>query len=165
MVSPELLRRYPFFAGLNNGFVVKLAQAADEIDVESEHYFFYEGDELTSFYLVLEGNVDIVIGIPDRGVKHLLSDQLTGNTQMKDVTVSAVGIGEVFGWSALIPPYVASAAATAVTPCRVIAFNSKELLPAFEQDYYFGYLMIQKMAQVVRGRLHDMRIESLAIHA
>ena len=164
MISTKLLHRFPFFTDLNNDHLIKLVQAADEIAVESGHYFFHEGDKLTSFYLVLEGSVAIVIGITDRGVKQLLSDQLTGNMKMKDVTIITLGTEDVFGWSALIPPHVASAGATAVTPCRVIAFDSKELLPAFEQDCCFGYLMTQKMAQVVRGRLHDLRIESLAFH-
>ena len=44
MISTELLRCYPFWVGLN-GYVVTLAQAADEINVEYGHNFFHEGDE------------------------------------------------------------------------------------------------------------------------
>jgi hypothetical protein len=32
----------------------------------------------------------------------------------------------------------------------------------FDEDCQFGYIMTQKAAQVMRDRLHDMRIESLA---
>jgi hypothetical protein len=31
-----------------------------------------------------------------------------------------------------------------------------------DEDHEFGYLMTQKVAQVIRERLRDMRIESLA---
>jgi hypothetical protein len=32
----------------------------------------------------------------------------------------------------------------------------------FEEDCRFGYLVMQKATQIVRGRLHDMHIQSLA---
>jgi hypothetical protein len=37
MVSPELIRRYPFFAGLDYDQLVKLAKVAQEYKVEAGH--------------------------------------------------------------------------------------------------------------------------------
>jgi CRP/FNR family cyclic AMP-dependent transcriptional regulator len=162
MISIELIRRYPFFAGLNHDQLVALAKVANEVAVETEHYFFHEGDELESIYLVLQGSAAVVIEVPDREVEQKLSGQLTGKLQTKDVVISAVGPGEVFAWSALVPPYRATAGVKATTPCRVITFDRKALLTAFEDDCRFGYLMMQKTAQVVRDRLQGLRIESLA---
>jgi hypothetical protein len=68
----------------------------------------------------------------------------------------------VFGWSALVPPHDATTSGKATTPCRVVAFNAQELQRTFVEDSDFGYLMIQKMAQVVRDRLRDLRTESLS---
>jgi CRP-like cAMP-binding protein len=162
MISPELLRRYPFFAGLSHDQIVTLAKVADEVSVDTEHYFFHEGDDLTGLHLVVEGAVAIVIEVPDQSVEQKVSGQLTGELQTSDVVISAVGPGEVFGWSALVPPHQATTSAKATTPCRVVTFNGPELLQTFEDDCRFGYVMIQKMAQVVRDRLRDLRIESLA---
>jgi CRP-like cAMP-binding protein len=162
MVSPELIRRYPFFAGLDYDHIVKLAKVADEETVETGHYFFHEGDELMVFYLVLEGAVAIVLEIPDRDVEQQIAGQLTGELKTKDVTTSTVGTGDVFGWSGLIPPHTSTASAKAVTPCRVVVFDCEELGKIFEEDCRFGYTMAQKGAQVIRERLRDMRIESLA---
>lgn len=164
MVSPELIRRYPFFAGLNHKHLVALARAADEETVEAGHKFFCEGKALDSFYLVIEGAVSIDFAVPDPDVSQDLSSQLTGDLTTKDVTVSTVGSGDVFGWSALIPPTNATAGATAVTPCRVIAFDCRQLLAGFDEDCEFGYIMLQRAAQVIRERLRDIRIESLALH-
>jgi CRP-like cAMP-binding protein len=163
MVSPELIRRYPFFAGLSHDNLVTLAKAADEETVEAGHKFFCEGTELNAFYLVVEGAVSIDFAVPDPEVEQDVSSQLTGNLTTKDVTVSTVGTGDVFGWSALFPPNNASAGATAVTPCRVIAFDCQTLAAIFEKDYKLGYMLIQKAAEVIRERLRDIRIESLAI--
>ena len=162
MVSLELIRRYPYFAGLNLEQLTTLAKLTNEVAVESEHYFFHEGDELDSFYIIVEGSATVVIEVPDPEAEQKLSGQLIGELKTKDVVISAVGPGEVFAWSALVPPHKAVAGVKATTPCRVIAFNAKELLAVFEDDCVFGYLMMQKVAQVVRDRLQGLRIESLA---
>jgi CRP-like cAMP-binding protein len=162
MISPELIRRYPFFAGLSHEQMVTLAKVADEVSAEAGYYFFHEGDELKNFYLVLEGVVAIVLELPDQAVEQPLSEQLSGKLQTKDVITSAIGPGEVFAWSALVPPHGASAGGKATTSCRVISFDCQQLMPIFESDCQFGYLMMQKAAQVIRERLRDIRIESLA---
>jgi len=165
MISPELIRRYPFFAGLNQGYIGTLARLADEVSVEAGHCFFGEGDELKKLYLVVEGAVGIVIGVPDRDVEQPLSGQLTGKMRTRDITVSTVGSGGVFGWSALIPSHISTASAKALTPCRAIALDCEKLRSTFEEDRNLAYLMTLKAAQIVRERLRDVRIETLAENA
>ena len=162
MISTEVLKRYPFFASLNNGQLKTLADLAEVHETEAGHHFFQEGDELGTFYLVVEGNVAIVIRVTDQSVTQPLSNQLTNNLINKDVTVSSVGEGEVFGWSALVPPYTSTARAKATTSCRVIEFDCRKLRPFFEDDCRFAYKMLLKAAQVIRSRLRDQRIESLS---
>ena len=162
MVSSELIRRYPFFAGLSYDKIVILAKVADEISVPPEHYFFHEGDELTHFYLVIEGQVAIVLDLPKSGVTHKLSEVLTHSFPTEDITVISLGPGQVFGWSALVPPHEATSSGKALTSCRVIAFDCLELRKHFEEDSLFGYQMVLKAAQIIRSRLRDMRIESVA---
>jgi hypothetical protein len=41
-------------------------------------------------------------------------------------------------------------------------FECEELRQVFEDDCPFGLVMMQKAAQVIRERLRDMRIQSLA---
>ena len=162
MISPELLRRYPFFAGLTYNHIVTLADAADEVSVPTEHYFFHEGDELRHFYFTVEGEAVIVIDVPNQEVTHTLSELLTDEYQTKDVVVIAIRPGEVFGWSALVPPYKATSSGKAAVSCRVIAFDCWKLRQSFEEDCQFGYLMMQKAAQVIRSRLRALRTESLS---
>jgi CRP/FNR family transcriptional regulator, cyclic AMP receptor protein len=162
MISPEVIRRYPFFAGLDHKYVVTLANVAEEIKIEAGEYLFHEGDQLDHFYMVLEGAAAIVVEIPASNVDHKLSEQFTGEMKNKEVVISAIGPGEVFGWSALVPPHDATTSGKATTPCRIITFDAQELLRIFVEECDFGYLMIQKMAQVVRDRLRDLRIESLS---
>ncbi len=165
MISPELLRRYPFFAGLTPEHLVILANAAEEISVEAGHTLFKEDEKLDYFYLLVKGSVAIGIPVPDREARQNVSGQLLGELKTKDVTISTVGTGDVFAWSALIPPYTATASGTTLTECHVVAFNAVKLLQLFEEKPDFGYLMSVKAGQLIRNRLRDLRIESLAAYA
>lgn len=147
MVSPELLRRYAFFAGLSLDHIVTLAKAAREVTLETGQFIFHEEDELDTFYLVLEGEVSILIELPEK---------------QREVIVNVVRAGAIFGWSGLLPPYLATASAKAAMNCRVVAFAGPEIKQAFERDPVFAYLITQRIAQVARDRLHELRIESLA---
>lgn len=162
MVSPELLRRYPFFGGLSMEEISLLAQMGEETAVKNGHYFFKEGETLDHFFLNVSGAIAIVMQLPAKGVVHSVSKQYLREYETNDVVVSAVGPGEIFGWSGLIEPFAATAAAKATTDGRIVQFNRHKLWDAFNDNYHFGYLMSQKAAQVIRDRLKDLRIESLA---
>lgn len=162
MVSPELIRRYPFFAGLKHEFLTLLAQISDEVEVATGDYFFRERERLDTFYLCMSGEVEIVLPIPAQDVEQKVSGQLTGQLQTNDIVVSVVGPGEVFGWSALIPPHEATASARATGLCQVLAFDSEALLTEFEHNCPLALLLTQRAAQVGRDRLHNQRIEVLA---
>jgi CRP-like cAMP-binding protein len=162
MISPEIIRRYPFFGGLAFKQIEQLALAGEEQVIDTGQYIFKEGDPLDHFYLVLEGAVAIVFQLPDQAAKPSVAGQLLGEMKMKDIVVSTVGTGDVFGWSGLIPDHQATASAKAVTPCKIVAFDCNMLKKEFEEDCEFGMRMMQKAAMVIRERLTDIRIESLA---
>jgi CRP/FNR family transcriptional regulator, cyclic AMP receptor protein len=162
MISAELIRRFPFFAGLDLEQINKLAKLGTEKIVEEGHYFFHEDDELDTFYLNLEGAVGIVYEVPERDVEHKVADQFARKLKTKDIVISTVGPGEMFGWPGLVPPHKARSSSKALTPCRVIAFEGDKLLKEFDKDCGFGYVMTQKAAQVIGNRLRDLRVESLA---
>jgi CRP-like cAMP-binding protein len=162
MVPLEMIRRYPFFAGFSHEQLVDLSTVAAEISVNAGHKFLSEGDRLTNFYLVQEGTVGITINIPDLKIEQTLTRQITNNFITRDVTVSTVGEGEIFGWSALVPPNTSTANAKALTACRVLEFDYQALEPIFEEECCFGHLLTLKAARVIRDRLRDRRIENLA---
>ncbi|NTU81369.1 MAG: cyclic nucleotide-binding domain-containing protein [Chloroflexales bacterium] len=159
MVSPELLRRYKFFAGLSNDQIISLAQLAEEITAEPGSYLFYEGGGLTSLYLVLEGRVAISLSLPEVGSRAIIPPP---TAKKREVTVSMVGVGEIFAWSSLVPPYQATSNARALTRCRVVALSAAELRQRFDRDTQFGYQMLLRVAQIARDRLQDLHYESLA---
>jgi CRP-like cAMP-binding protein len=144
MISPELIRRYPLSAGLTPEHVTTLAMAAEVQQVEEGHWFFRQDQELHDMYLVLEGQVGIVVELP-----------------RQVVVTNSVGPGDVFAWSGLVPPHETTASGRALTASRVVRFDCRRIRESFEADPRFGYLMMEKMAQTVRQRLRDLRIEAL----
>ncbi len=147
MVSPELLRRYTFFGGLSMEHIVILAQHASEMTIDQGQFFFHEEDTLDAAYILVEGEVSILTELPEKKM---------------EIVTGVIKPGEMFGWSALLPPYLATASARASKPCRVIAFNCQVLRALFEEDAPFAFVLTQRIAQVIRERLQSLRIESLA---
>lgn len=162
MVSPELLRRYPFFSCLSHDQLVTLAMAGEEISVDAEHYFFHEGENLRNLFFVIEGEIDIGVRLTVKGAENGVREQILGHFIEEIVHVSSITPGNIFAWSALIPPNISTASAKSAVPSRVVVFDCEELTRAFQEDCPFGYLMLQKVAGAVRQRLRDMRVQSLA---
>ncbi|NJO84483.1 MAG: cyclic nucleotide-binding domain-containing protein, partial [Blastochloris sp.] len=88
MISPELLRRFPFFGGLNMEQVVALARVAQEATVEAGQYLFHEGDDLVYAYLLLEGDVALSFELVERA---------------HDIVVHEMRPGDLFGWQGILP--------------------------------------------------------------
>jgi CRP-like cAMP-binding protein len=162
MISPEVLRRYQFFAGFGNNQLAQLAMVSQELRVEAGHSFFRETDELRYLYFVESGEVAITLGVPDRNVEQDVRNHIVGGFVLEEVAVSTIGPGDLFGWSALIPPHDSTASAVAMAACKVFAVDCHELKPMFEQDCTFGYMMLLRVAKVVRQRLRDMHVRSLS---
>ena len=85
MISAELIRRYPFFAGLDLEQINKLAKLGTEEIVEEGHYFFHEDNDLDKFFVNLEGAVGIVYEVPERDVEHKVADQFARKLKTKDI--------------------------------------------------------------------------------
>lgn len=162
MVSPELIRRYRFFAGLEYEHIVELAKLGEELSVENGHVFFREGELLDHFYLILEGAIAVVLPVTDREAAQSVSDQLMGTVPTKDVLLNTVEAGEVFGWAALLPPHQAEASVRALVDCRVIQFDGKALREKLEEDCRLGFFIVQRAAQVLRDRLKEARLQLLS---
>ncbi|MFL7894059.1 MAG: cyclic nucleotide-binding domain-containing protein [Anaerolineales bacterium] len=150
MVSPELIRRYPYFSGLTIEQINLLANIAEEIECEPGCYFHHEGDNIDKIYVIMQGDVSLITSLPQ---------------QDKEVVINTFGTGDVFGWTSLLPPYTAGAGAKAVNKCKLLEFESKKLREKFEADYQFGYQMMTKVAQIARERLDAIVMETLAYQA
>ena len=63
MISQELLKWYPLFAGLSPYLAKEIALISNEIEVKEGEWLFYEEAESDKFYIVIEGSISLTTNI------------------------------------------------------------------------------------------------------
>ncbi len=149
MVSPELLRGFPFFAGLTDEELKSIAMISNEEKHVANTFICRQQGNAEKLYVLLEGTVEVMINTDEEG--------------LQQETVSILSPGDAFCWSALVEPYVLTASIYAATRVTVLAINGAGLRAMFELDPHLGYRVLQKAAQVISNRLKDTRIQMLSL--
>ncbi len=151
MVSPELLRRYPLFSGLNDAEQKAIAQVAEEITMEGGTLLFEEGQAVPALHILLEGGVDLYYRSTRNGDKPL--------------PVCEISAGEPFGISALIEPYTLTATARVTRRSRILRIPAAVLRTWCDADARMGFELMRQVARVAMERLHFARVQLAAARA
>jgi CRP-like cAMP-binding protein len=152
MVSKKELQQYSCFTRLNELQLNCLVNVARIKTVAKGQFVCEIGKKLDHFFLVEDGEMEVLFELPKI---HTQQDALGQPTQLKKerVIIGHIGPGDICGWSGLVPPHISTSSVRAITKSKIIAFNSKELIKAFESDFQFGYIMFQAAAQAIGKRL------------
>ena len=148
MISIELLRRNPFFAGLNEHELKSIAMISTLVETSANTTLFEEGQTADALYLLLEGNVTLSCNSP--------ADPKT------QIHIEDVNPGEPFAISALIPPHILAHTARAADPCQTIRINAAALRTLCEQDCKVGYMLLRQVAAAAMERLQFTRVQLAA---
>jgi CRP-like cAMP-binding protein len=152
MISPELLRRYPFFGNLSEAQLKSIAMIAEEVFWEKGITVIEENQPADNFFLLLEGDVDLF---------YRAEDKLNPKTR-RDFHVGEINAGEIFAISALIEPYVYSASVKTVRQSHAIQFDAIELRKLFITDAQLSCMMMTQVAKAAMERLAYARIQLAA---
>jgi CRP-like cAMP-binding protein len=147
MISPEILRRYRYFAGLSEESLKAIAMIAEEKRVPAGQRMFHEGDPATYLYVIQKGEVNI---------QYLLGD---GTLRTVDTLVD----GDLLVWSALIEPYKMTAIGTATKDTRLVAIAAPRLRELCEKDPLLGYRLTTQVARLLAHRLETARVQLAAV--
>ena len=148
MISPEVLRRYPFFCCLNEDQQKAIAMVTEELHVDAGKELFLEGQPVQALYLLMEGSVDLYY---------------SASSEPKDqFLVGEINPGEPFAISAMIEPYTFTATARVAAPSRVLRIDAKALRALCEVDCRMGYQLIKQIAAMSLERLHFARVQLAA---
>ena len=145
----RIISEHPLFADLEPQYTSLLVGCASNVRFEAGTYIFKEGDEANEFYLIRGGRVALEIFAPQR----------------KPIIVETLSVGDILGWSWLLPPYHWKFHAHAIQDTRAIALDGKCLRTKCEQNHDLGYEVLKRFAQVVDRRLEATRIQLLDIYA
>lgn len=152
MVSPELLRRYPFFASLDDAQLQALAMLGEEKHYAQGAIIIQEETPARKLMLLLEGDVDLIYSGGGEGA-------------VVNALVGSVAAGEILGVSSLIPPYRYICSARNNVPVRVVEFDAQPLREMMEKDARLGYALMANTAAAVLERLKYTQVELAAARA
>ncbi len=148
MVSPELLRRYPFFAFMTHQQQQEVAMITDEVEVPANMILFNIDEKADALYLLMTGSVDLHFVVLDENLPAL----------RKDFMIGTINPGEVLGISALIEPYNLTSTAVATQPCTVLKTDALALRDLCDQDHDLAYGLQKQLARTTMQRLHATRV-------
>ena len=155
MISPELLHRYSFFGGLENGHLKSLAIIAQEELLPSDMTICQEGQRAETLYFLEEGSVVLYYTGSETDIENF-----------KDgIPVGEINPGEPFSVSALIEPHILTSTARTSKPSRVIKFEAKALHKLYKNDRRLAYILTHQAAKAVIERLLSTRIQLAAAWA
>lgn len=155
MVSPELLRRYPFFGSLSDSQIKAMAMIGEEEIFEKGAVICEEGKPATEFYLLVEGGVSL----------YYKSEEEFHPKARKDFLVGEVSPGEIFAISVLVEPYIYTATVKAEQKSRVVRFSSSGLHDLIEKDPKFNCILMREIAKAAMERLAFARVQLAAAWA
>jgi len=146
MISPEALRRYPYFTAGGEQALKALAMAADENSVPAGETLFEEGDRADRLYIIVEGEVDIQLTLQDGG----------------KVTVETMVAGDLIGWSAVSGAVQRRATCVAVKPCKLLSIDGATIRDLCEDNAELGYRMMREVVRALAQRLDGALVQVAA---
>lgn len=149
MISPETLRRFTLFAGLEPEMFKELAMLSDEVSLKTGDWLFHEGDDADWLYLVISGSIDLKIAL-----------DASGERQEDLETIVA---GEAIGWATFVEPHQYTLSAVAASDVSLVKMNGKNLRNLMTQNPEIGYNLMCHVAQAIAKRLNDLRVRFVSI--
>ncbi len=143
MISPEILRRYPYFADVTEESIREVAMISEEVTFPGGTVLFSEGDKADKLYILVDGEVDIQYTL--------------GSGELR--TVDTLVPGELIMWSALVEPYRSTAVGTTRQDSKMIAINGDALRELSEKDHDLGYRMLISLTKLLATRLEGARVQ------
>ncbi len=145
MISPETLRRFALFAGLEPATFKDIAMISEEVQFDEGDWIFCEDDDAETLYLIQSGQVDLKIRLDEAGEKH--------------VDVTRLGKGSVIGWSSLVEPCAYTLSAMAASAVTLVKIDAGALIEMMEADATLGYILMKQLAQALGERLTNLRVQ------
>jgi CRP-like cAMP-binding protein len=155
MISPELLRRFPFFGFLDATQLKAVAMLSEEVEFEKDTIVFATDQAAEALYVMVEGSIDLNYKVVDRDDPKIA----------KEFFISELNPGNIFGLSALLEPYRHTMTAKVLAPSKVIRIEATGLRALEELDPKLQAGLMKATALAAMERLHDTRVQLAAARA
>ncbi len=150
MIHTSDLESIIMLSYLKDAMLKKIEKITRVTTVKSGRQIFKEGAYADRIYSVLEGEVML----------ELYKDSSTG------ILINTITKGYTFGFSALVDTeekkYTSSARAK--TDVRLLAWRGEDLEALFHQDCELGFLLMKRIAKIIKTRLQTRNVQFLDIY-
>ena len=136
MTLQQILREHPFMAELTEGQIETLVGLASEGMFQKNEVILQDSRRSTSFYLLTSGSVAVELRTP-----------------AYVVCIQALGVGQVFGWSALLEHQETLFQVRARERTTALRLDGAQLQAACRADAALGAKILHRALQVVAGRV------------
>jgi len=151
MVSTELLRRYPLFAGQSHYMLEEIAMLSNEVTKTEGEWLFRENEEANRLYLVLDGAVALTLFVSLNGEQQHLA------------TSHSLGKNEIVGWSSIVTPHQYKLGARAVKDSHLLEIDAPPLRQLLDDNPEYGYHFLRQVAEVVSERFMLVNIQIMSL--
>ena len=145
----RIIAEHPFFENLDSEFIKLMVSCASNVRFKADTYILKEGDPANTFYLIREGRVAVEVFAPQR----------------KPIIVATLSVGELLGWSWLLPPFQWKFNARAIDGVRAIALDGKCLRTKCAENHDLGYEVLMRFARIMEQRVEATRLQLLDVYA
>ena len=143
---PAALRENTLFSALDEEQLERVRRHAHVIDMVEGESLFFQGDEISSFYLVVEGRIKLYRVSPE-GKEKIVEIMETGHT---------FGEALMFMSRSTYP-----VTATALGPSRVIGINCRAFRDLLHESIETCFLVMGNMSFRLRGLIREIDALSL----
>ena len=138
-----------FGADLPESSIGRLAAMAREYESPARARLLREGDDTEELSILVAGRIALTEHVAGRG----------------SVTLMSAEPGDVFGWSAIIPPYRTTATVLSLEPVKVIAIDADALRTELKADNELAAAIYPRLAEALAHRLEATRKQLLDLYA
>lgn len=147
MAIIDELKGSELFEGLETSHLEKVSVLCRGGSYRQGTIIFNEGDKAEELYLLTDGRVCLEMEVRP------LPSRPAIPTCLEVVTK-----GEVFGWSALVEPYVYTLSARCLSNCTVLSIKGDMLRKAMADDPILGYKVMEGLSKLIAFRLMHTRL-------
>jgi len=132
-----IIKEAELFRGVDHKTINEIARNATEEEGPAGSVIFQKDQPADYIFVLEEGEVDLIVGDMYGGGLHFVG----------------TNPGEVFGWSAMIEPYVYTASARCMTDAKFIKIARDDLDDILRKYPHDGLMIMRHLAAVIAQRL------------
>jgi CRP/FNR family transcriptional regulator, cyclic AMP receptor protein len=155
MISPEILRRYPFFGIFSDSQLKSLAIISESISMDKGATLFYEGQSADKLFILMHGALDLINSVQEERRPE----------NCKEYSVGEVNPGEPIGFSAITAPYTYTTTVRASNDSELIVIDADNLRILCQKDHDLAYNVLTQVNKYLLERLNWTRIQLAAAWA